>query len=117
MKNEEERHKFEAKRTSDKKITNKIVKSGAIVSICGLQTMQPRDHFLRTAGVHLWIEGKQTDRRFQLDLLTVIFSFWEIRLEYFSVLRLILLIRTWKIRKRTILDIIRVFRERKKFFS
>jgi hypothetical protein len=49
MENEEERHKFEAKQTSDEKVTSKTVKPGARVSICGLQmvnfeqqTMQPR---------------------------------------------------------------------------
>jgi hypothetical protein len=37
MENEEERHKFKAKRTSDEKVINKTVKPGARVSICGLQ--------------------------------------------------------------------------------
>jgi hypothetical protein len=49
MENEEERHKFEAKRTSDEKVTSKTVKPGAKLSICGPQmvnfgpqTMKPR---------------------------------------------------------------------------
>jgi ribosomal protein L28 len=53
MKNEEERHKFEAKRTSDEEVTSKIVKYGTKVNTC----------------------GQQTGRRFQSNLMTVIYSF------------------------------------------
>jgi hypothetical protein len=85
MENEEERHKFEAKRTSDEKVTSKTVKPGSRVGICAdgqfrtadhaTQNQSAKDHFLRTAGVHLRTEGKQADGRFQPDLLTFIFSF------------------------------------------
>jgi hypothetical protein len=70
MGNEEERHKFEAKRKSDEKVTSKTVKPGAIVKYLrtadgqfrtadhAIQNQSARDHFLRTVGVHLRTKGK-----------------------------------------------------------
>jgi hypothetical protein len=42
IENEEERHKFEPKRTSDEKVTSKTVKPGTRASICGPQIVQRR---------------------------------------------------------------------------
>jgi hypothetical protein len=76
MKNEEEQHKFVAKRTSDKEVKSKTVKSSIRVSTCGPQSMQPRTRALAMifCGPQGPSCGSKVGRRFH-DLLIVIYSF------------------------------------------
>jgi hypothetical protein len=81
MENEEERRKFEIKWISDEKVTSKIVKSSARAVVYGSQVSisYRRSAELGFRTVFADIRSPSADRsavrRFQPDLMTVIYSF------------------------------------------